>query len=127
MHQSDLIYLTIDINFISLISAFDVTSSTMKRKNRKVCPININRKIRELKNGDQLFLFDDSLCKEIAKELKVPHKNVKKCLQEYQPYVRAEKLNLPLPVPKQDDVKTPGERSSDFEYFLFHGHSFTIF
>lgn len=68
--------------------AFNVKSGKMKRMKRKPCPARINRLFRTLIPGKKIFVFDDTIYNIIAKGTKVPRLIVRKCVRDYQPFVR---------------------------------------
>lgn len=110
MHRSALFILPIEnIGTYSIISLwpFIVTSYKMRNKKRKVCPLRINWLLNELKNGEKLFVLDDSICKLIAKKVKIPHKKVKECVKDHQPFVRVEQMNFSLELVNQNVLENP--------------------
>lgn len=88
MHRSALLILPMEKFFIILTWNFEVNSNKMKRMKRKPCPARINRVFRKLIPGKKNFVFDDAIYNKIAKETKIPCITVRKCVQDYQPFVR---------------------------------------
>lgn len=110
MHRSALFILPIEnigTYFIISLWPFIVTSYKMRNKKHKVCPLRINWLLKELKNGEKLFVLDDSICKVIAKKVKIPHKIVKECVKDHQPFVRVKQMNFSLEPEKQNVLESP--------------------
>lgn len=92
----------------------------MKRMKRKPCPARINRLFRTLIPGKKIFVHDDAIYNLIAKETKIRRIIVRKCVRNYQPFVRITQI-AGFPNGSKMDADLHGEyKMIMFKYMKFN-------